>query len=327
MITFVVQDCIELIIGPLLYIYIKSIYFPPKHLIRQHLFHFIPLLIYFVFISIPSISSLIMDEYVFAYLEVIGEKYGFFRYLPHAIILLIYNILSLIYFKKYNQKIKLNYSSLDEKDLSWIKHFLIGLLVVVTINFLVSFYEAVVGELEWVLDYPTYYTLVAMIIYVGNYGIFQSRVLLPDFILAEENAPLITNSTSNSPTAPHHLSNASLEEINRLKDRLQEVLVNEKPYLNPDLTLGGLAKMISTTDKKLSALLNQKMEVSFYDLINIYRIEDVKSKMIHKNYEHYTLLALGLDSGFKSRTSFNRVFKKVTGQSPSAYRKAQLEKI
>jgi len=327
LLSFVVQDCIELFVGPLLYIYIKSIYFPPKNLIRNHLLHFIPLLLYLVFISIPVLYSQINDEYIFSYLQTIAAEYDFLTYFPHTAIFLIYSILSFLLFRRYNQKVKLNYSNLDKKDLKWIRHFLIGLIIVGAINFLISFYEIIVGETEWQLDYLTYYALVAMIIYIGNYGTFQSRVLLPDFILEEENPPLIAHPTDKNSTPLHHLSNAPLEEVKFLRDRLIEVLINEKPYLNPDLTLGGLAQLIPTTAKKLSALLNHEMEISFYDLINTYRIEDVKSKMIHKDYQHFTLLALAFDSGFNSKTSFNRIFKKTTGQSPSAYKKEHLEKI
>ena len=60
---------------------------------------------------------------------------------------------------------------------------------------------------------------------------------------------------------------------------------------------------------------------NFFDFINSYRVESVKEMLLNKEFEHYTVLAIGLESGFNSKTSFNTVFKKMTGVTPSEYRK------
>ena len=67
--------------------------------------------------------------------------------------------------------------------------------------------------------------------------------------------------------------------------------------------------------------------ISFYDLINDYRVETVKQKMRSSESRQFTLLALAFDSGFKSKTSFNRVFKQKTGMSPSQYYEACRSRI
>jgi len=328
LLTFNVQDCIELFAGPLLYIYVKSLYHTPKGLIKKHLFHFIPFIFYLIVISIPVLIGLIMNESLFEYIDIITKNYDFLLFMPHSIIFFVYCILSFFLLKKYTQKVKLNYSTLEEKDLSWIKNFIVGLMIVGGVNLTMNFIEIILGDPEWTVDYLTYYVLVIMVIYLGYHGVTQSRVLLPDFLIAADENPIpIENPIKNNTVKLHHLSNATSEEIATMKERLKEALETEKPYLNEDLTLGGLAQLIPTTDKKLSALLNHELEITFYDLINSYRVEEVKSKMNHKDYQHYTLLAIGYDCGFKSKTSFNRVFKKVTGFSPSEYKKKNLEQF
>ena len=95
----------------------------------------------------------------------------------------------------------------------------------------------------------------------------------------------------------------------------------KKPFLDENVSLKSLAELLAVSDKKLSAILNQHMEISFYDYINGYKVEDVIMKMKEPSYNKYTLLAIAFESGFNSKTSFNRIFKKVTGLSPSAYKK------
>ena len=66
--------------------------------------------------------------------------------------------------------------------------------------------------------------------------------------------------------------------------------------------------------------LNQGQQKNFYQLINEFRIEEVKQKMTSKGFEHYTLLGIALESGFNSKTSFNRIFKEITGLTPSEFK-------
>jgi AraC-like DNA-binding protein len=86
--------------------------------------------------------------------------------------------------------------------------------------------------------------------------------------------------------------------------------------------LNKLAKHIPTTDKKLSLLLNQYMNTTFYDFVNAYRVQSVKEKLASVDFDNLTLLGIAYESGFKSKTSFNRIFKKETGFSPSEYKKS-----
>lgn len=110
------------------------------------------------------------------------------------------------------------------------------------------------------------------------------------------------------------------EEANSLLKTLSTVIENEKPYLQPELNLSGLAERIGTSDKKLSALLNQSLSTSFYDYINHYRVEAVKEKLALKEYEKYSLVGLAYSCGFNSKSSFYRAFRKETGISPTAYK-------
>ena len=96
----------------------------------------------------------------------------------------------------------------------------------------------------------------------------------------------------------------------------------ERLYLNGELTAQELAQQLGVTPNHLSQVINQVEGKNFFDFVNSYRIEEVKNRMADSRSKSMTLLALALESGFNSKTSFNMVFKKMTGQTPSQYYKA-----
>ena len=110
-------------------------------------------------------------------------------------------------------------------------------------------------------------------------------------------------------------------EAQKLLVQFKECINTKQPYLDEELTLNSLATQISTTDKKLSALLNQHMNTSFYDYINLLRIEAFKKEIEKEENSNLSLIGIAFNCGFKSKSSFYRIFKKETGLSPSEYKK------
>ena len=98
---------------------------------------------------------------------------------------------------------------------------------------------------------------------------------------------------------------------------------DDKLYQQPNLNLNEVAQVLRCNPKQLSKLINEEFDQNFSDYINQYRIEEVKQKLHLKEYEHYTILAIAMDAGFNSKSSFNAVFKKSTGLTPSAFRASQ----
>ena len=101
---------------------------------------------------------------------------------------------------------------------------------------------------------------------------------------------------------------------------------DEKPYLDNELTIYSLAAQLNLPPYILSQLINQHSGKNFFDFINQYRVEQVKEKIRDQSHYRQTLLAIALDCGFNSKSSFNRVFKKITDQTPREFVKS-LENI
>ena len=101
-------------------------------------------------------------------------------------------------------------------------------------------------------------------------------------------------------------------------DKLYAHMDKAEPYLDPSLTVSGLAAQIGSTPRELSELINQSLGVSFFDFVNGYRIDRAK-KMLAS--EEMTVLEILYAVGFNSKSSFNTAFRKHEDLTPSEYRR------
>ncbi|RAJ04824.1 AraC-like DNA-binding protein [Arenibacter echinorum] len=193
---------------------------------------------------------------------------------------------------------------------------LLSTLGIISVDLGLKIYESFFGDFQWNVDNISVLAMIVLVSYLSYYGVNQSKVLLPSFLFNNEVEPKINKKNKKI------LSSEKKEEFENLKNRIELIIKTKQPYLDEDLTLGKLAELLSTTDKKLSAMLNQYLNTTFYDLINKYRVEAVKEKINLDNYKNYNLFGIACECGFKSRTSFNRIFKKETGFSPSDFKKS-----
>ncbi len=109
------------------------------------------------------------------------------------------------------------------------------------------------------------------------------------------------------------------EEIQKLQKRLHYFIVEEQVFLQSNLTLKMLAEKLNTSSNNLSWLLNQVYQTTFYDYINGHRIQEFIRKIENQEHQQHTILAIAIDVGFNSKTTFNKVFKNSMGVTPSDY--------
>jgi AraC-like DNA-binding protein len=165
---------------------------------------------------------------------------------------------------------------------------------------------------------------IAVLVYAIGYMGFRQ----PEIHRYDEPASAALN--GNSPTLtiteparqPRERSGLSDAEAAALKGKLVALMTSEHPYRDPELTLPDLATRLSTTPHKLSEVLNGEVGQSFYEFVNSHRVDDVRRRIAEGKSNHLKMLALAMDAGFSSKSTFNEVFKKHTGQTPSMYRKA-----
>ncbi len=109
------------------------------------------------------------------------------------------------------------------------------------------------------------------------------------------------------------------EEAQFLIPKLNKLMIEDKVYLNANLSLSDLANLLNTSNKKLSILLNEYLDSSFYDYLNKYRIEDTKKMLLDENCP-LSIDGIAEECGFKTRSSFYKLFKKFVGLTPSQFK-------
>ena len=122
-------------------------------------------------------------------------------------------------------------------------------------------------------------------------------------------------------------SKLTAKEITAFTDALKEVMSEEQLYLNSSLTLRSLADAIALHPNKLSWLLNDKIGKSFNDFINEYRVQAFQARALDTASQHLSLLGIAYESGFNSKSVFNKFFKQSTGTTPKAWIKSHKKEI
>lgn len=102
-------------------------------------------------------------------------------------------------------------------------------------------------------------------------------------------------------------------------DRILAFMEEHQPYLDSKITLSGLADLLDMSSHNLSRIINEEFGKNFNDFINEYRIKEFKKIILEGEHPNLTLLSYGYMVGFNSKTSFNRSFKRITGQTPSDF--------
>jgi len=163
-----------------------------------------------------------------------------------------------------------------------------------------------------------YISLTIAVFFLGYFGLKQQAIYM-------HNPATIKNKEDLKPNVEKKESNQyvksglnSLEAEKHLKELLN-YMDNERPYLNGKLSLKEVAEYLNISVNHLSQVINEQLGKNFFDFVNGYRVEEVKRRFADSDNEQYTLLALAYDSGFNSKSSFNSIFKKITGLTPSQY--------
>lgn len=313
----------SLLYGPLLFFFIKN-YISERHPFKpKYLLHFAPFFIdhlYNLFVFYPQPGS----EKIADLNEIIAGKPDFelcFSLLAYSISPLIYSIWSVLVLRIHRKNVKKLYSfTSDQLKLEWLWILTWSMLVVGAISLVVNSIIVFTDIADWVqLRLIILGVGAVWVFFLGYYSVRKTpfyrsyRIEGIDTLDDEEEI----NSEKYEKTRLKE------DEIEIISKKLNSYLLDEKPYLNKNLTIGELAEAIEVPAYQLSQLINGPLGQSFFELINSYRVEEVKKRFFDQKYSNLTLLGIAMECGFNSKASFNRIFKQLTNQTPTEYIKTK----
>jgi AraC-like DNA-binding protein len=155
---------------------------------------------------------------------------------------------------------------------------------------------------------------------------FSSFIILFSFIYLKlealyVGAHLIKHSHErNEPLIRYQRSGLKSEDMGDYLQKIETYMQSEKPYYDNQLNVHNIASKLNIPRHYITQVINEKLHKNFYMYVNEYRIREFKSLLESKNYQEYSLLRLAYHVGFNSKSSFNNIFKKYTGMTPSRYR-------
>ena len=117
--------------------------------------------------------------------------------------------------------------------------------------------------------------------------------------------------SAQSPTVPSKTSG-----------KIETYILDNKSYLNPYLSLSLLSEELNLSEGYISQVINKSLSQNFTDYINSLRVEEARHMLLNDEFDNYTILSVGLESGFNSKSSFYGAFKKFTGKTPLEFKKS-----
>ena len=201
----------------------------------------------------------------------------------------------------------------DDTKYFWNEDVRLWLYRVVVVFIFISGLEMVLFIGEFVLK-----NRFSVIFYVFRSLLFVSLILWMAY-----NAINVLYPRTIFKTLPKQKSvSLSDKESSQIRSKLKTLIEEDKIFLNSDLNLSILAKYLDTSEKICSKYFSTELNTNFNKFINKYRVETFKEKVRSGKFESFTLLGIAYDSGFDSKSTFNRVFKHMEGITPKAFKKS-----
>ncbi|MEO9872752.1 helix-turn-helix domain-containing protein [Ekhidna sp.] len=296
-----------MLIGPLFFGYILSVAGNKPE--KSYRLWFLPFIIFTLIIPVFFQDFLSYRQVHYGMLTPFDKRPDEINWIQYTYsFVFIFQFLYLFYFLirshnaigDYKGQLEKTQSTINEEDIRWLRIMWFGLvtiwvfaMVFMTILFYTEIYRR---HMDYLYVLPS-----SILIYLVSYKLAGVKWERPAATLKYEKSGL------------------KAEEAEKYKDEIHKVILEEQLYLIRGLKLQDLAETLELNTHQLSQLINQYLNTTFFDLINIYRVREAKQR-IQKNPE-YTLLQIAYDSGFNNKTSFVNAFKRFEGTTPSRYMK------
>ncbi len=313
-------------IGPFLFLYVRTLLNNTKINTSKLFLHLLPLLIQFV-------------VYLVCFVQKTADKYNIYSKIYEPLINPIQNIavyfsvafyvyLSFIEIKKYKQLLNNFYSNSDRIAMLWLKKILYVFMgyYMLSIFFLIISYSFKSNTNYFPSDFIRY----VIIFIIAIFAIKQNSLIdiqhniqsvVKETALEfdmKANVEAVKEVLNNETIKPENVPTKPKEVNTDILQKIIAIVEKEKLYLNENLTIADIASKLGYSTKTISTNINNGLGKSFSFFINEYRVNLFKERRSSGKYDNLSIVGLAYDCGFNSKSTFNRIFKEITGTVPKA---------
>jgi AraC-like DNA-binding protein len=297
-----VHVALQFAIGPLIFLYLKTLLKKETRLGRNALLHFLPSVLCLVYLLPFYLQT---RAYKIAYLTAALEHYPTEWYLRTLLVLLqatIYMIPILWMVVRSSRLNREGSGSIDKVDLFWVRIWT-GIFLIIW----------VASVLRFVFDYSVHTNLIIPLFF----SFFIYTAVYVKLLRSEATSEIADAAIPQA--RRYEKSTLTPEKAERFLHRLHQVMA-EKPYTDSELTLQKLAERLGISSHHLSQIINERLNQNFFDFVNAHRIEEAKRLLLDPRKKHFSILGVAEEVGFNSKSTFNAAFKKHTAMTPSEWR-------
>lgn len=316
------------LVGPIIFFYTQSLLNPSFQFSKKETIHLIPGLLYIMYI----VAIWIYDQFIFGnyyfYQNGMDKDFDDWYQKLGLISMIVYFILSLSYYNVYKKLMFQVVSYADSILFKWINTYLIAFLVMLLLPVVFDIIGFLYPEMKSYQGSWWFYLFFSIVMYyiaiTGYSNPINSTIPFKMSFFDKNQILLLDENHTNELETFIDIDQETFDkiispEIELWKSKIETLIQEEKLFENPELTLTDVAKKLETNAAVISKTINQGFQMNFNDCINNYRIEAVKNRFTNGEHKKSTLLGIAFDSGFNSKATFNRAFKKNTGKTPKEF--------
>ena len=307
----------SLLLPPLAWFYLKSQFNSKFRFHRGDLVHAIPFAVYLAYHLLVFAQG---SDFVEKWKETVHFPLGI-DYVQTGLKFVlegVYFFKAYRLYRQYQTWAPTQFSNIETVSFIWFRNFLVAFFAASITGWAMTLADLWL-DLDFWHDWWDELFNAGLIYYLCIAGYAQTQPHRLHFELAAgtEESPVSTLASSGK------AEKIAENEIKDWRTQIERLMTVEKPWLDPELTLSELAHRLQTNPSVLSAVINRSFAKNFNDFVNEYRVEAVKLLLQDPAASHLSLLGIGLECGFNSKSTFNRAFRKATGAAPSEWGKDQ----
>ncbi|MEK6337186.1 MAG: helix-turn-helix domain-containing protein [Acidobacteriota bacterium] len=289
--------------GPLLFLYIKALTSKNFKFGKKELLHFLPAALVALFLvpfylqsaSYKLASLSWVTWYQWRSVLVIGQ-------------FLVYLVLIVLMIARFSKGARRSPNPSDKMILFQVRFLVVSF---------VSLWVLAILRYAFDLKYPAHMAKTTLILPLG-----VTLMIYALAYLSLRKSEVLIGIEDREPEKKYQKSTLTPERAERYLQKLLHAMQVDKVYTDGDLTLQKLASQLAIPAQHLSQVVNEQLNQNILDFINTHRVDEAKRRLIDPANKHLSILAIAEEVGFNSKSSFNAVFKKYAGITPSEFRKA-----